>query len=117
MKFWELFSVARTAPDAMLRLGDMPEWTEYLAWWHDRAALIRARDNAKLDLEMPDEACRHVLEAVPNRYWIAGGTIRGVREGTPEPTYSAVEIFDRFGGSILEEVDERGSARVPDLGG
>ncbi|GAA3260869.1 hypothetical protein ACFO1B_55395 [Dactylosporangium siamense] len=53
--------MARTAPEAMGRLGDSQAWTEYVGWWHDRDTPIRARDRAKLNHELPDEACRHVL--------------------------------------------------------
>jgi len=97
----------------MERLADSPDWAEYLAWWRRDREIVDNQERDKLNHEMPDDACRHVLAALPNRYRISEGWLRPARPEVSEPTYSAVEIFDRYGGSIMEDAEESGSSPLP----
>jgi hypothetical protein len=112
MKFWELMAVCQEEPELLARLADRPEWGQYLDWWRREDSLINNQERDKLDRELPDELCRHILAPSSARYRISNGHLQRVPANSAEPTYSAVEIYDRYGGSVLEEVKEKGSARV-----
>jgi hypothetical protein len=113
MKFWELMSVCRDEPKLLDHLADSPDWAEYAAWWRNERELIINQDRAKLDHQLSDDVCRHVLAGSDVRYRIIHGHVRCVPRDSEGQTYSAVEIYDRFGGSTLEEVKEFGSFRIP----
>jgi hypothetical protein len=112
MKFWELVAVCCDEPGILEHLGDRPEWNEYLDWWHREAALADNQERDKLDRQMPDELCRHLLVRTRTRYRISNGYLRQASANGVGPTYSAVEIYDRYGGSVLEHVREKGSAPI-----
>lgn len=102
-------SVCRDEPELVERLADSPEWAEYVGWWHNQHVLIANQDRDKLDHQLPDDLCRHVLIGSSTRYRILHGHVRRAANDTEGQTYSAIEIYDRYGGSVLEEVNEFGS--------
>jgi hypothetical protein len=113
LKFWELMSVCRDEPKLLELLADSPHWAEYAAWWRNERELIINQDRAKLDHQLPDDVCRHVLAGSDVRYRITHGHVRCAVNDSDEQTYSAVEIYDWYGGGALEEVKEFGSFRIP----
>ena len=113
MKFWELVSVCRHEPKLFERLADSPDWAVYVDWWRNERELIVEQDRDKLDHQMPDDVCRHVLAGSDARYRVSNGHVRMAASDTEARTYSAVEIYDQFGGIVLEEVREFGSWRIP----
>lgn len=113
MKLWELASHCRAEPALLHRMADDPAWAQFYAWTQNLAQIVAEQDRAKLDVELPDDLCRHVLAASSQRYTLSGGYLRSARSGPPGPELSAIEAFNRFGGSFLEEVDEAGSQEVP----
>jgi hypothetical protein len=112
MKFWELISVCRDEPELLERLADSPDWAEYVDWWRNERVLIVNQDRDKLDHQLPDDLCRHVLTGSNVRYRILQGHVRWAANDTEEQTYRAIEIYDRYGGSALEEVKEFGSYQI-----
>lgn len=113
MKLWELESVCRSQPWLLERLTDRPEWTVYADSYRDFAELVRRQDREKLDAELPDEACRHVLGASRTEYYEADGYLRTRRHTPADRVITPLEIFNRYGGHFLEDVTEAGLARVP----
>jgi hypothetical protein len=113
MKFWELVSVTREEPWLAERLGNRAEWATYLSWFRDIDQLVQQQDRSKLDAELPDEACFHVLSASRRRYYLFGGYLRVRRYGASDVELSVVETFNLFGGRALEDASEYGSVSVP----
>lgn len=113
MRFWELVSACRDEPQLLQRLSANPAWAQYLAWYGDFATLVRTQDRAKLDAEVPDEACLHVLGGSSATYYLSGGYVRTRRAEASDAQLTAAEVFTRFGGGFLEEVNEAGLAHVP----
>jgi hypothetical protein len=113
MKFWELVSYCRGQPVLLDRMADDPAWARFHAWSQDFDQLVARQDRAKLDLELPDDLCRHVLAASTQRYSLSGGYLRATRPSQPGRHFSAIEVFDRYGGGFLEEISEAGSKKVP----
>ncbi|MFC8013821.1 hypothetical protein [Streptomyces cinereoruber] len=111
MKLWELASVCRSHP-ACLPLVESErreEWRDILDAWKNFQDIVSMQDRRVMDRELPDDLCRIALEGVAQRYLINGGVLRAE---SGEKSISAVTIFDLYGGGILEEVAEYGSARV-----
>jgi hypothetical protein len=113
MKFWELVSVCRSKPHLLDRLADRPDWSDYLDWYHDFDRLVRIQDRTKLNAEVPEEACVHVLTALHMPYYEADGHIRLRRHNRTDRVVTAVDIYRRFGGAYLEDVNEYGLAHIP----
>lgn len=114
MKVWELESACRSNPEAWDLVSGDSEWqAEYELV---RAATKRINgkwDRQKLDTELPDAFCRKVLTGVSNRYREYRGYIRTAGFDPTVGELSAVDVFDRFGGSFLEDVNEAGLAEIP----
>src|SRR5215510_6307193 len=102
MKLWELVSVCRTEPELMERLADKAEWAVYLAWYRDINQIVDEQDRGKLDAEMPDDACLHVLKASQVNYFLSGGYLRSQRFTGSDRVLSAAEVFKLYGGRSLE---------------
>jgi len=112
MRFWELASVCRGERHLLERLADRPERAEFLQWTHESDRLVANQDREKLDYELPDEACRHVLSESRRHYYISEGYLRIRPWGTTEAVLSAVDVLDRYGGRVLEDVHEYGLVNV-----
>jgi hypothetical protein len=113
MKFWELISYCRSEPALLDLVADNPEWAEFARWIQDRDRLVEQQDREKLDVELPDDLCRHVLSQSSAAYKISEGWVRSSGSSVPGDPISALEVFNRYGGSFLEEVNEYGSCRIP----
>lgn len=113
MKVWELSSACREEPQAVEQIFGIPEWREYAEWLRNVDQLVQQGDRTRLDHELPDELCRTVLESVSTRYQVSEGYIRVARLEPTAGELSALQVFDRYGGSFLEGVNEAGLASVP----
>ena len=113
MKFWELVSHCRDEPALLNRLADDPAWAAFLAWNQTFDQLVARQDRAKLDFELPDDACRHVLSNSGLRYEVSDGYVRTWHSRSAGEEISALEVFDRYGGSFLEDVNEYGLKEIP----
>ena len=112
MKFWELVSVCRREPQLLQRLSENPAWAEYLVWVADFDRLVQTQDRSTLDSVLPDDACRQVLAGSTTTYFLSDGYLRVTRRAPSDQTLSAVDVFDQYGGSRLEEVQEAGLVRI-----
>jgi hypothetical protein len=69
-----------------------------------------------LDANVPDEMCRAALQWSNLKFYVDRGTLR---KCPAEKVFlkrvkvlNAVEVFERYGGSAIEETLERGSVQV-----
>jgi hypothetical protein len=117
MMFWELVSAFRDFPGVLRKVLSGDRWREpYLAWHDGIKALVAGQDRTALDALVPFELSREVAAGCDLRFLYdpAERLLRAVGRG-PVPgsgalEMSAVEVHDRFGGAVIEEVLERGSA-------
>jgi hypothetical protein len=112
VKFWQLNTLGRDEPGLMERLADNPEWAMYVDWDRNINRLVDEQDRDKLDAEVPDEACIHLLSASKKKYYLSGGYLRASRFSPFDRVLSAVDAFKLYGGSSLEEAREYGLVRV-----
>lgn len=106
MKLWELDSVLGRNGVRVEELPQDPKWAEIRRWWGQVDQLVRAGNREILDRELDEEFVLAALAVSKDSYSLDGNILR---RGGP---LSAVEVARRFGGSILEEVQEFGSQDV-----
>jgi hypothetical protein len=119
-KFWELVSSFREEPWAVLEVVSRPEWREpYRRWLGAYNQLIDRQDRDMLDAPVPEALSREVARLCSRRFAYSPrlGVVReswpeGGRDPGPLEDLSALEIHDRFGGWVIQEIGEYGSTTV-----
>ena len=114
MKFWELVSVAGDDFDLLRRIAsERDEWTVLRRWIGDFNALVNRQDRGILDAQVPEAYAAAVLRSVRGHCYLStDGQLRSWRFHRGDGKMSYLEVFERFGGSVLEEVLEKGSLQV-----
>ncbi len=112
MKFWELSSVMGSEQDVLEACLRKPQWVGYYDWYVNLDKIVNAQDREKLDAKMPNALVRDILLRSTQTFFLHGGRLRSRPFTDEDVKLSAVEAFDRFGGTALEETLERGSATV-----
>lgn len=118
MKFWELTSTFRTEPHILDTVLSAPQWLPYKTAYTQLSTLIATQDRTILYAEVPDALARAVASQsqLRFRYYSEMKLLRLL-----EPDFfpkqvsqelNALEVYDRFGGSCMEEVLEKGSCLV-----
>jgi hypothetical protein len=120
MRFWELMSAFRNWPDVLREVLATEPWRrDYLGLHARYNELVARQDRDVLDALVPLGLSREVAARCPQRfaYDPASRQLRCAGPGEPGALSSvemtALEVHDRFGGSVIEEVFEKGSARIP----
>jgi hypothetical protein len=120
MRFWELVSAFRDWPDVLRDVLATDPWRrDYLALYERFNELVERQDRDILDAPVPLDLSREVSARCPQRFIFdpASRALRCTGPGEPSVadlvTMTALQIHDRFGGSVIEEVFEKGSARIP----
>ena len=118
MKFWELVSAFRSEEDLLVSIFSTARWREpYLQYWLSSNQLVSEQRRDILDALVPVDLSREVAARSRLRFFYHP-TDRILRSRPTQPgqhsSMTALEIHDRFGGSIIEEVLEYGSATVTD---
>ncbi|MAG55613.1 MAG: hypothetical protein CMJ83_04910 [Planctomycetes bacterium] len=120
MLFWELISAFGSEETIVREVVSEARWREpYLAWVDNFAELVDTQDRAVLDAPVPLALSRSVADRSSLHYvydWFS----RHLRCVETKRAYvvkgtalTAVEVHDRFGGSVIEEAHEKGAAVIP----
>ena len=113
MKFWELVSIFRSNRiDLRTNLLD-PRWITYLNWFDNVDNYIKSSNRTVLDSPLPDELCVEALRLCGFRFELNDNCLRLQTSGdTKAITLTSVDVYKYYGGSVIEEVLEYGSAKV-----
>jgi hypothetical protein len=114
MKFWLLVSVLRSESAGLRRVLSDAKWREYADWHAHLDEYVRIQDRSVLDAAVPDELCRAALALSPTKYELTEGRLTAIGSsgaGT-RSALSALDVYNSFGGEILEDVAEYGSAQA-----
>jgi hypothetical protein len=115
MRFWELVSVFGSTGHILREVLGRPEWAAtYGAALEQFGDLVRRQDRRVLDAPVPVELSR-ALARLDHRTWSLDpeGWLRQRSTGVPgEKVITTLDVHDRFGGAVLEEVLEFGSFNV-----
>jgi hypothetical protein len=114
LKFWELTSIMRAElAEAQLVALREPEWRFVAEWIDNLAALVKSRDRAKLEFDLPDKFVHAALRKSRVRFFLTRGrNLRSRRISRQDKRLSALGAFERFGGHAMDEALERGSVSV-----
>lgn len=118
MKFWELTSTFRTEPHILDAVLSDPQWLPFQSAYTQFSTLVAAQDRTILDTEVSDALARAVASQshLRFRYYPEMKLLRLLEpDFFPEQVnqeLNALEVYDRFGGSCMEEVLEKGSCVV-----
>src|SRR5436190_23824605 len=112
MKFWELISIFAEERKTLESLFRRPAWAQFAEVYRDYAKHVSNQNRNILDAKVPDDLCREALSLSSRKYVVFNGQLAadaGKYFGANQEVLTAVEAFDRFGGSALEEVCEKGA--------
>jgi hypothetical protein len=122
MKFWEAVSAFREFKTALAEVFSSARWS---AIHGDRFTrydeLVRTQDRTALDSYLPVELTREIARRCDGLQFCFSPDTGSLRRATPALAadagaiaLTALDVHDRFGGSVIEEVLEYGSATVTD---
>lgn len=115
MKFWELTSIFCTEPQILNTVLSAPQWLHFHSAYTQFYTPIAS---SMWDAEVPDALARAVASQsqLRFRYYPEMKLLRlSEPDFFPEQVsqeLNALEVYDRFGGSCMEEVLEKGSCVV-----
>ena len=122
MKLWQLLSAFSSEQQVLREVLALPRWREpYLRLFESFGQLVASQDRATLDIDVPLELTRQVFGNSVAKFvlWPTPENLREFREGgtgykeqVSLPKLSALEVHERFGPAVLEEVREYGSAFI-----
>jgi hypothetical protein len=120
MKLWEMLSVFRDQNTVLEKVLRNPKWqAEFWQKYQEFGKLTERQDRQILDALVPVELSREVAAQCPEMKFHFNpekGTlhkfVRKTDSGDEHIVMTALEVHDQFGGSIIEEVLEKGSANV-----
>jgi hypothetical protein len=122
MTCWEVLSGFRDYPEIVRSVLTSAKWkSEYSEHLEDFQRLVSAQDREVLDRLVPLELTREICKQLPNAYVLSPDS-KNLREYRPGSTgyakqaglakLTALEVHDRYGPAVLEEVQEYGSATI-----
>ena len=112
MKFWQLVSLMRGHQTVSASVLDDPEWQVYADWSDELETIVEAQDRRRLDAQMPEQLVRAALSMMDTVVYQSGDRISSTRWSDSDRAIPVRDIYDRFGGSVVEDVFERGSVNV-----
>jgi len=113
MKFWELVSAFRSESNLLDAVFGEHLDHEFSAHYANFDALVDNQNRDILDAAIPDAFVSLVATRSTQTFSLsADGTLRSAQHASTGQILSAIDVVNRFGGSVIEEVHEYGSARV-----
>lgn len=88
-----------------------PRWSAFKSTLENYDSIVQNQDRSKLDCEVPSELSNAILAKIEFRFVVRNGIARLSTEAEKN-TLSSAEIASVFGGEIIEEILEFGSASV-----
>ena len=115
MKFWELNSVFREVPGLLNEFLCCPEWFQPWGAAFERFdEVVNHQERDILDAVVPLELSRAIARSDKRKWSVSPtGHLRlGTTDGPGEQVLSTLEVHEKFGGWVLEQVLEYGSFRL-----
>ena len=116
MKLWEVVSAFRDDPESLAAVMNSNRWREpYARHLRDWARLVDMQCRDVLDSFVPLEFSGEIASRCKRRFFYNPQTrrLRADHHAAGKIEMTALEVHDRFGGSVIEEVQEKGSWQAP----
>lgn len=116
MKFWEVMSGFREYPQLLFSVLSSAPWKDqYLDAYKQINQLINAQNREKLDSVVPLALTRQICAACPAKFYLQSDGWLSAQQLPDENNFrvlSALEVHTLFGPAVIEEVNEKGTAKV-----
>lgn len=120
VKFWELVSVCSSSKHRNILASELSNIADkrFHSWLLDFDNLVKSQERSKLDAEVPLDVCNLVFGKFDETYVQVDGTIRKQQSNIPfdrskAKFLSISDIFSKFGGKAICEIEEYGSYKLP----
>ena len=114
MKYWELTSAFREFSEELNEVLCSNRWySPYGEWFGRLSEIIEHQDQEILDHEVPDKLVIEVAKRIGDKLILykAGSWLRST-PGDGDIELNALDVMQQFGGGVIEEVIEYGSAEI-----
>jgi len=108
MKFWKLVSVCKDLNVTLNADCVDKKWSRYVNWYKRYSDIVNTQDRAILDSEVPNELCRELFKLSSVTVYISNGYLRKTPLGNADEIISIIDVYDKYGGDVIEEVFEAG---------
>jgi hypothetical protein len=118
MKFWELTSAFRSETNSLVYILSKPEWEKYKTYYDNIENIVQQQDRSILDEEIPFHLAKEVCEISQQKFFLYYKRkphlliSYEITLNEPFEEVSAFDILLRFGGSFIEETNERTESDV-----
>ena len=113
MKFWELVSAFRSESSLLETVIAEHASPEFRSQYAKFDQFVHDQNRVILDATVPDELVRQIASRSLLTFSLdSTGILRASGSSHVGRTLSALDVVERFGGSVIEEVLERGSSHV-----
>jgi hypothetical protein len=114
MKLWQLVSIMPDDTPLLQSIASSQEnWKQFVIWFEDFGRLVEVQDRSKLDYVLPDGLVRLALARSEKVCFLSkDGWLRSWRMSPDDELLSALEVYQRYGGDVLEDVFEKGVVGV-----
>lgn len=116
MKFWEVVSGFREYPQVLLAVLSSAPWKDdYLDAYKQINQLINTQNREKLDSVVPLELTRQICAACPAKFYLQSDGWLSAHQPQDKNDFrvlSALEVHTLFGPAVIEEANEKGTAKV-----
>lgn len=109
MKLWQLVSIMDDSRILQSLASSQEEWKNLELWFAEFGKLVQVQDRVKLDYELPESLVNLALSRSKKICFLSGdGWLRSWPMSADDQSLSALEVYKRYGGTILERVLENG---------
>ncbi|MCE9556973.1 MAG: hypothetical protein K8T91_26805 [Planctomycetes bacterium] len=113
MKFWELVSGFRSEPELLQRILADRNWGDFSVWYGEFREIVARQDRQKLDAEIPGELELAVASGSSQVFCLrSDDCLESASPKSCGEILSALDVVKHFGGAMIEELNEYGSAHV-----
>jgi hypothetical protein len=114
MTFFQLVSIFRSDLTTLRQVLQDPRWQAYSDRLANIDQAIANQDRRVLDASIPTELCVEAMKASNLRFKCEAGHLHLVADTDRSScSIAAVDVYNLYGGAIIEEVIEFGSASLP----
>jgi hypothetical protein len=115
MKFWELVSLFRDETEVLEKGLAEKRWSDFQDMFYDYDFLVSAKHDEVLDKIVPDLLMQKLAALSTKQYTFdAKNKVLSKHNATDETKVLSMQaVIEKFGDSFLEEIEEKGSFKLP----
>lgn len=112
MKFWQLISVCEELEIKLDLVNLDKKWKKIVDWYKSFDDIVDKQDRSILDCIVPSDLCLDIFSNSKKVYYLSEGFLRKKPLSSLDKRLSVIDIFNQFGGAVLEEMLETGLVEI-----